>query len=51
MITATCKNTDCKWNETPRNVEGEPAEVLCGHCRTNCQLTDLRPDPPEPIEE
>jgi hypothetical protein len=48
MITATCKNTECQWHNVERTVGGEPARVQCGHCATDCDLTDLRPDPPEP---
>ena len=52
MITATCKNPDCLQFNIPYNFYGDPAEVQCGECGTDCELTDPQPDPipPEPIE-
>jgi len=48
MITATCKNEACRWHDIERNVLGAPSEVLCGECRTWCEINDERDDPPEP---
>lgn len=49
MITATCNNTDCTANGTPFAMLGEPAQVECGACHNDCDLSDPQPDPPEPV--
>lgn len=46
MITATCTTDNCDANGTPYNVIGNPNPVQCGACGNNCELTDLRDDPP-----
>ena len=53
MITATCKNPPCGQYDIDYNFYGDPAEVQCGECGVDCELTDPRPDPtpPEPTPE
>lgn len=48
MITATCKNKQCSQHKLEFNIFGNPSPVECGSCHNNCELTDLRDDPPEP---
>jgi len=48
MVTATCINTDCRQHGIENNVIGEPSRVECGACYNDCELTDLRDDPPMP---
>jgi hypothetical protein len=52
VITATCKNQPCGQYDINYNFYGDPAEVQCGECGIDCELTDPQPDPtpPEPIE-
>ena len=50
MITATCNNNDCTANGIGYDVLGDPPRVECGECSNDCELTDLRDDPP-PAEE
>jgi len=50
MITATCTNNDCAANGIGYNVLRDPLRVECGACGNDCELTDLRDDPPQPEE-
>jgi hypothetical protein len=45
MVTITCKTKDCKNENIDVNFEGEPKFVICGHCLSQIEGTDLRPDP------
>lgn len=48
MITATCTISECQQNGIGYNIYGEPPRVECGACHADCELTDLRDDPPLP---
>lgn len=48
MITATCTNSKCDANGIDYNMLGNPSRVECGACNADCELSDLRDDPPEP---
>jgi hypothetical protein len=47
MITATCKQKDCKEKDIDYFVLGDPAYVECGNCGSETMLTNKRPDPEE----
>lgn len=51
MITATCKNDACEWQDVERNVLGATRPVMCGACQQWCEITDERDDPPMPDDE
>jgi hypothetical protein len=48
MITTKCVNDQCSQFEIEYNFLGEPDRVECGSCATNCDISDVRPDPIEP---
>lgn len=53
MTTATCTTTECAQHGIAYNILGDPPRVECGGCGADCDLTDLRDDPPtleEPTE-
>jgi len=51
MITATCKTDNCRQNGVAYNFGGHPSRVECGACHADCELSDLRDDPPMPDDE
>ena len=48
MITATCNNNECDANGIGYNMLGDPSRVECGACHADCEVSDLRDDPPMP---
>ena len=49
MKKVTCTNETCTQNGIEEIMLGDFDYVMCGVCHEGCELSELYPDPPQPV--